>query len=197
MFPMQLVWADERASTALAKQLSRVVTFSSDFTQAVLDENGKILQQSFGKVQFNRPSLFYWHVLSPASQIIWYRNQELIVYDPELSQAIIKKVYATNDPSLLPLLLLTGDAQQVLKNFSVVVKSQRYFLTPKSVDKNSLLLGVALELTAEGAVREIQYQTTLGQRTKVSFDHVQVNKQLDRARFFEPLPKGTDLVHAE
>ncbi len=196
LFNFHLAYA-ESASDSLAKQLSHVITFSSDFTQEVLGEKDEVLQHSVGKMQFNRPSLFYWHVVSPSPQTMWYRNNTLIVYDPELAQATSKKVYSKKDPSLLPLMLLTGDAASVLKNFSVEFIEQRYILKPKSAEKDALLIGVILELNLDGAVREIQYQTTLGQKTKITFEHVNVNKKLDQAIFFEQLPKGTDIVNVE
>lgn len=193
------VWA-ESASNALAKQLSQVVIFSSHFKQEVLDEKGVILQQSFGEMQFHRPSLFYWHVTSPDNQTMWFRNNTWIVYDPDLSQATIKKIPSENDPSLIFLKLLTGDAHHALESFTVDVKDEKFFLKPKSMDKDALLMGVVLELTSDGAIREIQYKTTLGQRTRVTFDHVQVNKRLSRdqeALFSPSFPKGTDFVNAE
>ncbi len=196
IFNFHLAFA-ESASDSLAKQLSHVVTFSSDFTQEVLGEKGEVLQHSVGSMQFNRPSLFYWHVVSPSPQTMWYRNNTLIVYDPELAQATSKKVYSKKDPSLLPLMLLTGDAASVLKNFSVEFVDKKYILKPIPDEKDTLLIGVILMLNSDGAVREIQYQTTLGQKTKITFEHVNVNKKLDKAIFFEPLPKDTDIVHVE
>jgi outer membrane lipoprotein carrier protein len=196
IFNSHLVFA-ESASDSLAKQLSRVVTFSSDFTQEVLGDKDEVLQHSVGKMQFNRPSLFYWHVVSPSPQTMWYRNSTLIVYDPELAQATSKKVYSTKDPSLLPLMLLTGDAALVLKNFSVEFVEKKYILKPISDGKDTLLIGVILILNSDGAIREIQYQTTLGQKTKITFEHVTVNKKLDQAIFFDPLPVDTDIVHVE
>ncbi len=196
IFNFHLAFA-ESPSDSLAKQLSHVVTFSSDFTQEVLGEKDEVLQHSVGSMQFNRPSLFYWHVVSPSPQTMWYRNNTLIVYDPELAQATLKKVYSKKDPSLLPLMLLTGDAASVLKNFSVEFVDKKYILKPIPDEKDTLLIGVILMLNSDGAVREIQYQTTLGQKTKITFEHVIVNKKLDQAIFFEQLPKDTDIVHVE
>lgn len=190
------VWA-ESASDVLANDLNKVVTFSSDFKQQVLDENDHVLQASQGEMQFHRPLLFYWHVTSSNPQTIWYRNNQLIVYDQRLQQATLKKVYSKNDPNLLPLMLLTGDAADVLKHFSVTMNNNAFILKPVEKNASDLLVLVMLQLADDGSVKEIQYQTTLGQRTNITFYHAQVNQSLDQALFFEALPKGTDIINVD
>lgn len=202
MLNTHLVLAEPAASESLARQLKRVHTFSSDFIQEVLSEKEVVVQRSTGKMQFDRSyhghALFYWHVISPTMSTMYYRDNTLIFYDPDLSQATIKKVNY-KDPSMFPLLLLTGDPSEVLSHFSVVLTSgQHYILKPKSTDKDELLLGVGLDLTPEGAVQKIQYQTTLGPRTQIMFNHESINKTLhEQALFFEKLPPDTDRVYAE
>lgn len=191
----------ESASESLTRQLKSVNTFSSDFIQEVLGDKEVVVQRAVGKMQFNRSyhnqALFYWQVNSPNPSTMYFRDGVIIIYDPDLGQATIKKVNY-QDPNMLPLMLLTGDSTKVLNNFSVSSKDKRhYILQPKSKSKDDLLLGVILDLTSEGAVQKIQYQTTLGPRTQITFSHEQINQKLQQALFFEPLPKGTDIVHVE
>ncbi len=190
------VYADS-ASDDLAKKLNSVITFFSDFTQEVVNEDGQVLQRSSGEMQFNRPLLFYWHTNSSNPQTMWYRKNELIVYDLRLQQATVKKVYSKNDPNLLPLMLLTGNAADVLQHFSVTEDHGKYLLKPVAKDKNELLIGVILQLASDGSVKEIHYQTNLGQVTKIFFNHVHVNQVIDQKLFFQKLPLGTDIVSVE
>ena len=200
MFNVQLVFA-ESTSDSLVRQLTSVKTFSSDFVQEVLGDKEVVVQRAVGKMQFNRScygqALFYWQVISPSISTMYFRDNSIIIYDPDLGQATVKKVNY-NDPAVLPLLLLTGDSTKILNHFSVTSKDGRhYILQPKSKDKDTLLLGVILDITSEGAVQKIQYQTTLGPRTQITFNHEKINQPLKRAIFFEKLPKGTDFVHVE
>ena len=197
---IQLVFA-ETASDSLARQLKSMHTFSSDFVQEVLGDKDVVVQRAVGKMQFDRSyhnqALFYWQVDSPNASTMYFRDGMIIVYDPDLTQATVKKVNY-KDPNMLPLMLLTGDSTQVLNNFSVTSKDARhYVLQPKSKDKDALLLGVILDLTSEGAIQEIRYQTTLGPRTQIKFSHEHINPKLNQALFFEKLPKGADIVHVE
>ncbi len=200
MFNAQLAFA-ESASESLARQLKNVNTFSSDFIQEVLGDKEVVVQRAVGKMQFNRSyhnqALFYWQVVSPNASTMYFRDNTIIIYDPELSQATLKKVNY-KDPNMLPLLLLTGDSTKVLNNFSVTSSDKHhYILQPKSKDKDTLLLGVILDITSEGAVQKIQYQTTLGPRTQIIFSHEKINQKLNSALFFEKLSPGTDFVHVE
>ncbi len=197
---VQLVLA-ESASESLARQLKSVHTFSSDFTQEVLDDKNVVVQRSVGNIQFDRSyhnqALFYWKVNSPSASTMYFRDGKIIFYDPDLSQATIKKVNY-KDPNVLPLMLLTGDPIKVLNNFVVTSKgAQHFMLQPKSNDKEAMLLGVILELTSEGAVKKIQYQTTLGPRTQINFERAHINQKLQQALFFEKFPKDTDFVEVK
>lgn len=195
MVSASFAWANEADKSSLITQLNHVKLFSSEFNQDVLDESGRVLQHSSGKMQFVRPALFYWNVTSPNPQTIWYRNKTLIVFDPELMQATIKKIQAKNDPSMLPVMLLTGDAALALKEFNVGFYKQKYVLTPKSKEGERLLIRLVLELnSSNGAIQEIQYQTVLGQMTKITFSDVSVNHALDQTLFSQQLPSGTDKV---
>jgi len=184
------------ANETLAKKLNSVITFSSDFTQTVEDDHDQVLQKSTGHMQFNRPLLFYWHTDSPHPQTLWYRKHELIIYDQRLQQATIKKISTTTDPNLLPLMLLTGNAVQVLQHFTVTETNGDYTLKPISHD-SGLLIGVLLKITPQGSIQEIEYQTSLGQKTIINFNHADVNKPLNQSLFFERIPTGVDIVGVE
>lgn len=199
---VQSLYAESTAADLLAKKLESVRAFSANFVQEVHDDKGKVVQHSEGVMQMTRSTpyqqaLFYWHVLSPSISTMYFRDGKIIIYDPELSQATLKKV-DYNDPSMLPLMLLTGDPSQVLDNFSVTLKNKRRFmLQPKAKDKDAVLLGVVLSLSSEGAVNNIQYQLAVGSKTIVAFGNVKVNQPLKKALFFESLPKDTDYVEVK
>lgn len=191
----------ETASESLAKQLKSVCAFSSDFTQEVLGEKDIVVQRAVGHMQFDRchhsQGLFYWRVISPNASTMYFRDRNVIYLDQDLNQATLQKVNY-QDPKMLPLMLLIGDANSVLNHFFVTSKDQRhYLLRPKLKNKDDLLLGVVLDFNSKGAIEKIQYQTNLGPKTQITFDHGRVNEAIKEALFFEALPKGTDIVNVE
>lgn len=191
------MFAQTDARQTLVKQLNYTQTFSSRFEQKVLDESGQVLQQSSGELWFKKkPVLFYWDVLSPAPQKMWYRNDQFIMLDIQLEQATIKKVSNKNDPNLLPVMLLTGDSDKALHDFSIKKIDNKYILTPKKTSKmaNELLIRLVLELDKQGVVKEIRFQTTLGQMTDITFIDAKVNQPLNSLFFYQALPKGVDIV---
>lgn len=189
------------ASESLERYLKSICTFSSDFTQEVLGDKEVVVQRTDGKMQFDRcrhqQALFYWRVISPNPSTMYLRENRITFFDADLGQATLKKV-DYQDPNMLPLMLLAGDSNKVLNNFLVTSKDNQHFiLQPKVKDKEAVLLGVVLDLTSEGAIQKIQYQTTLGPRTQINFFNVHINQKLKEALFFERLPKDTDFVNAE
>lgn len=179
----------------LATQLEKIKTFSAHFEQTVSDEKGRLLQETTGEMQFIRPSQFHWQTMSPSQQTICYDNQQIISYDPELEQAIIKKSLSNNDPSLLPLMLLTGDARQALKNFSVSEENQRYVLKPKLMNDDAILVKVELFLDKSGAAQEIRYTTRLNQATTILFKQEHVNQKLFLKPCLTLLSENTDIIY--
>lgn len=191
---IQNVWAAS-AAEILATQLQQVKTFSAHFKLDVVDEQGDIVQQSTGEMQFIRPAQFLWRTMPVNQPIVCYSDRQLISYDPELKQAIIKNSPAKSDPSLLPLTLLTGNALQAINNFSVNKKKQHYILSPRASNKNSPLLTAELYLDQSGAVEKILYKTKLGQVSTITFTHKKINKKLSLQPCLHLLPFGTDLIY--
>lgn len=179
----------------LSQHLAPVKNFSAHFTQTVVDNRGHVLQQSAGQVQVMRPAQFYWQITAPHTQTICQDQKNIITYDAELQQAIIQARRSSQGANALPVLLLSGDAQQVLENFSIQGHNDQYVLQPKHVDEETLLLRITVTLNSAGVVQALEYATTLGQVVRLAFTHTMINQALHLPACVARLPAGTDKIY--
>lgn len=184
----------------VASAASRVETYfqnlkslRADFVQTVFDDQSQLLQASSGRLHMQRPGLFSWDYTEPYPQMIVSDGERLWLYDSELEQVTVKKL----DQALTttPMALLSG-AAPIETMFTISDKKTQngldwYQLTPKDAqsDFQALLVGFAgAELNA------IELHDNFGQRTRLSFEHLERDVSLDPALFVFVPPPGVDVV---
>ncbi|HET7831885.1 MAG TPA: outer membrane lipoprotein chaperone LolA, partial [Gallionella sp.] len=78
----------------------------ANFTQVVLDQSGKRIQNASGTMQFQRPGKFRWTYQKPYEQVIVGDGSKFWLYDVDLNQVTVKKLDAALGSS--PAALLSG-----------------------------------------------------------------------------------------
>ena len=110
----------------------------ADFTQVVLDQNGKRIQSASGIMQFQRPGKFRWTYQKPYEQIIVGDGEKFWLYDVDMNQVTVKKLDAALGSS--PAALLSG-SNEIERDFTLKESSSQDGLdwlqaTPKSMDSS-------------------------------------------------------------
>ena len=88
----------------------------ANFTQEVMDQNGKRIQSASGIMQFQRPGKFRWTYQQPYQQIIVGDGKKFWLYDADLNQVTVKKLDAALGSS--PAALLSG-SNEIERGFSL------------------------------------------------------------------------------
>ncbi|MGH8278624.1 MAG: outer membrane lipoprotein chaperone LolA [Gammaproteobacteria bacterium] len=173
--------------------LSQVHSLKADFTQVVLDANLKQIKQSSGTLAIKRPDRFRWDYAAPNPEIIDADGTRVWMYDVELQQVTVKPLTGTLAAS--PAVLLAG-SNDVQKNFTVTDLGSENGLdwvgvTPKikDTDFDSVRLGFRGNMIAV-----MELKDALGNLTRISFTHVQVNPALADNLFKFTPPKGADVI---
>src|SRR5215469_12590907 len=76
----------------LLQVLGPIHSLRADFEQTILDNRGKAVQKSQGKLAIQRPGQFRWDVKRPIPQLIVANNTRIWIYDPDLEQVVIRPV---------------------------------------------------------------------------------------------------------
>ena len=176
----------------LADALKNMDNLSADFHQTLRDEDKKIIQQSSGTLDLQRPGKFAWTYTEPFEQKIVADGKELWIYDVELEQVTVKPM----DTGLAnaPIMILMKQSD-VTDQFDVSEVGQRkflYWIELKPHDKGLEYTDIYIGLE-KGRVKAMELQDRFGQSTQIVFDNLRLGVVHNPATFKFVPPPGVDV----
>lgn len=184
-------------ATQLTQRLQAFQTFTAEFEQMVLDQNGKEIQKSQGQVAIQKPGLFRWEVKTPFQQILVANDQILWVYDVGLEQATRHLV--NNAVSKTPALFLTGRVKELLKTFAVTRETPSanldwFGITPLQPKTQENIFTQVL-LGFEGSMlKAMIIKDELDQSSHILFKNIERNIPISEQLFLFTPPEGIDII---
>jgi chaperone LolA len=189
------------ASTAHAGGIAKLKEFvaathsaQANFTQVVLDQNGKRIQSASGIMQFQRPGKFRWTYQKPYEQIIVGDGQKFWLYDVDLNQVTVKKLDAALGSS--PAALLSG-SNEIERDFTLKESGSQDGLDwlqaiSKAQDGSFEKILMAFNAQAELVIMELN--DAFGHKTVLRFSAMQRNPKFPAQQFQFTPPKGADVL---
>ncbi|MBI3903735.1 MAG: outer membrane lipoprotein chaperone LolA [Nitrosomonadales bacterium] len=189
------------ATSAYAGASDKLKTFiaatrsgQADFTQAVLDKNGKKIQSASGTMQFVRPGKFRWSYQKPYAQLIVGDGEKFWLYDMDLNQVTTRKLDAALGSS--PAALLSGN-NEIERGFALKDNGEKEGLdwleaTPRTQDTSFEKIRMAFNSKSELVVMELH--DSFGHITMLRFSSMQRNPQLAPSLFKFVPPQGADVL---
>ncbi|MBI5429743.1 MAG: outer membrane lipoprotein chaperone LolA [Nitrosomonadales bacterium] len=166
----------------------------ADFTQEVLDQNGKRIQSASGTMQFQRPGKFRWSYRKPYEQLIVGDGERFWLYDADLNQVTVRKLDAALGSS--PAALLSG-SNEIERGFTLTENGSREGLewllaTPRSQDGSFSRILMAFD--AQSGLAAMELSDMFGHKTVLRFSAMQRNPKLPEQQFRFAPPKGADVL---
>lgn len=178
---------------SLQRFFDEVERYTAQFTQIVVDEGGKPIQESKGRLWIERPNRFRWNYETPYKQQIVSDGEKLWVYDEDLKQVTVRPL----KEGLLetPAALLAGKGR-VEQRFNVEDAGAQnglawVELTPKGKDSGFENVRLGFE---RGRLRMFELADALGQMTRYTLRNGSENQPIDPSRFSFTPPPGADVV---
>jgi outer membrane lipoprotein carrier protein len=187
--------SNTEAAEKLAAILQQMVTLSSDVEQLTLDQDGRAIQEFQAKLILDKPDHFYWEILSPYSESMIADGSRIWRIEPDLEQVTVEEFQ--NDSGRNPLLLLNGDAELLAGAYTIAAADmefgnlQRFILTPTAPDSQFERLSLTF---AENVIQEMQFESSLGQKTSLSFSNPEINAGIDPGIFEFHNPEGLEII---
>jgi len=178
----------------LQGKLQDVKAFQSDFTQTVLNGNGVMQQSTQGEMAVKRPGLFYWQTFAPFEQTLVSDGDQLWSYDPDLEQVTVQAV--AQRLSDTPAMLFSGEVEGLSDSYDIDSvqlndDSWQFRLIPKQPD--SLFEELRLTFNKD-MLTQMHMLDSLGNRSSLEFNNVQINGKLDETLFQFTPPEGVDVI---
>ncbi len=189
--------ATETAVQQLSAQLQEMNSLSAHFKQTINDNNGTVLQEAEGSLTVKRPRRFHWLTEQPYEHLVVTNGKDLWLYDIDLEQ--ISQQAFTADLDKAPALLLSGEVNEISKQYSVEVttaedKTLTFTLTPNQQDSLFTQLTISFnnkQLTA------MELKDSFEQKTTIVFSDVKLNIDIADTLFDFVPPDGIDVIRDE
>lgn len=171
-------------------------TYKADFVQTVLDEDMNVLEQSAGVFVLSRPGQFLWSYGEPVTQSIVADGKRLWIYDPGLDQAIVRwqDRGLGNTPAGLLANSETPTRSYLIEELGEQTGIRWVALFPKASDSPFSQIQLGFE---SGALRLVQMLDHMNQVTRVRFENIAVNADVDPSAFQIELPPEVDLIRED
>lgn len=176
----------------------------ANFTQEVLDQNGKRIQSASGTMQFVRPGKFRWTYRKPYEQLIVGDGTKFWLYDADLNQVTVRKLDAALGSS--PAALLSG-SNEIERGFTLAedgsrggfewlqaVPRGRANKGPGSKDPDSSFEKIFMAFDARSELAAMELNDMFGHKTVLRFSAMQRNPKLPARLFQFTPPKGADVL---
>jgi outer membrane lipoprotein carrier protein len=194
------------ATVAHAGAIEKLKTFiaathsaQANFTQEVLDQNGKHIQSASGIMQFQRPGKFRWAYQKPYEQLIVGDGIKFWLYDVDLNQVTVKKLDAALGSS--PAALLSG-SNEIERGFTLTEQGSKDNLewlqaTPKGQggkEQDSSFNKILMAFNMQSELVVMELNDMFGHKTVLHFSEMQHNPKLSDQQFRFTPPKGADVL---
>lgn len=188
------------ATGATAGAIERLESFiagtraaRANFSQTVIDGDGKTVQRSSGTFEFSRPNRFRWHYLTPYEQLLVADGERLWIYDKDLNQVTTRTLNKAIGSS--PAALLAG-ADEIERYFSLEAqgkKNRLEWLQVKPYDEESMFEKVRLGFDGNG-LQVMELYDHFGQKTVIRFSKLEKSPDFAADAFRFTPPPGADVV---
>ncbi|MDJ0654246.1 MAG: outer membrane lipoprotein chaperone LolA [Xanthomonadales bacterium] len=175
---------------------SGLEAYQSEFQQVVVDETGRVIEESSGNMALAVPNRLRWHYLEDFEQIIVADGDKVWSYDVELEQVTVKDQAQAVTGSPLYLLMEPGllETDYELKDLGPVEGIDMIQLIPR--EPRSDFEWIELGFSG-GNLQRLTIRDAFGQQTFISFSQGVRNPQLSQTAFQFTPPEGIDVLGAD
>ncbi len=191
--------SDAEAISHLKAILGTVSSLHGNFNQKIINEKGKILQQTQGQMWLKKPGQFRWEVLGHSKRTVVSDGKQVWDFDPDLEQVTVQSL--PKKKGSMPIYFLTGQVDTLDNDF--IIKSygengkcmqncdQCFELIPKASSSSFQWLHVGFK---NNSLKELELFDQMGQRSLFSFQNLAKNASISAQHFRFTPPKGVDVV---
>ncbi len=188
------VLAQATAIASLKNFVQDTRTVQASFSQTLYDKSARILQESNGTMQFERPEKFRWTYQKPYEQLIVGNGTQVWFYDPDLNQVTIRQFNIAIGSS--PAALLAGSTT-IEDNFELTelgLQNDIEWLEAIPKSKESAFEFIQMGFSPEGMLKIMALRDSFGQTTLLTFSDLEKNPKLPADIFQFVPPENADII---
>lgn len=195
---LSLFWGGVQAESGekqLRSFLGDLDSLTANFKQQLFNESGELLDTAEGKLYLQRPGKFNWEYNKPYSQRIITDGQTLWIYDEDLEQVTIRSMKAGLQATPAAILGGSADVDELYRIVDLGKLEGYDWVRLESLDEDSQYSDVRLGFDGNKLGMMI-LSDNLDQTTRIDFNDVELNPDINAARFEFTPPEGVDIIDA-
>ena len=185
--------ADAATLDRLRAFVRETQTARAQFTQNVVDKNGRPVQSANGVFDLSRPGKFRWSVEKPYKQLLVGDGQRVWVYDEDLNQVIVRRIGEALGATPAALLSGNQDVESAFAWKDLPAADGLDWLGATPLSKEAAFSEIRLGFDASGLVA-LEVVDVFGQKSVVRFANFERNPKLAPDLFRFTPPKGADVI---
>jgi outer membrane lipoprotein carrier protein len=166
-------------------KLSKLVSYSANFSQSISDISGKELQKSSGTLTLKTPNMLRWETQLPDETLLIADGTTVWNIDPFVEQVTI--IQQTSISQNNPLMLLVSDDETQWNAVIVENKQSRFIVTSKN--ENANIVSLIIEFNGDELTR-LQSTDRQQQKSLLVFSNIAQNKSVSQSLFSFDIPKN-------
>jgi chaperone LolA len=173
--------------------IGKMNSAQGDFSQKVIDQNGKLIQEVSGIFSFKKPNFFRWKYIQPFESQIISDGDLLYLYDPDLKQVVVSSLDKLGGVSPA-MLLVSGDIHNSFElNYLKNIDSKDWFQAIPKDKSKSTFKSVLMNFESE-TIKEMRVLDKFEQTTIIVFESLVVNKNINNEFFLFNTPENVDVI---
>ena len=159
-------------TTASFANINNINSFEADFRQKIVDDKDKEILY-YGHIMAAKPQYALWKYTKPINKSVYILENKAIIVEPELEQAIIKKI--GNNFNFFELI---NNAKKISDNKYLARYNNTTFIIQ----------------TKKGTITSISYKDEFENRVTIDFTNQIENKKIEKSEFNPIIPDEYDLI---
>ena len=159
-------------ATASFANIQNINSFEADFKQTIIDDQNKTILYE-GHIVATKPQYALWNYTKPIQKSVYILEKKAIIIEPELEQAIIKKIGKNFD-----FFKLIKNAKKIKENKYLARYNNTTFII--TIDANT--------------IKKISYKDEFENHVTIEFNNQKENKKIDKKVFEPNIPDDFDII---
>ena len=159
-------------ATASFANMQNINSFEADFKQKIVDDQNKTIVY-LGHIKATKPQYALWNYTKPIQKSVYILENKAIIIEPELEQAIIKRISNNFD-----FFKLIRDAKKLSNGKYLARYNNTTFIIQ----------------TKNDTIVSISYKDEFENRVTIDFTHQIENKEIDKKEFTPVIPDDYDVI---
>ncbi|MFT6925558.1 MAG: outer membrane lipoprotein carrier protein [Psychromonas sp.] len=176
-------------SQLLKEKLAKFSIVNADFSQRVSSPDGKILDDSKGRLAISRPGKFRWEAVTPEEELIVSDGQTMWMYSPFIEQVTLLNLSDAIQGT--PFILLSGANESQWANYQVKKVNDQFMV--KNITDTAQQRSFIFEFNKTGQVSKFIVIEALGQRSEFTLTHKVLDKPWPAGYFHFETPAGVEI----